>query len=372
MKWCRTCVLPDTRPGLTIGPDGICNACVGHQQKQEAIDWESRKGAWERIIAEVRDRGSGWDCVIPVSGGKDSHWQVLKCREYDLRILGVTWKSPGRNALGQKNLENLIRIGLDHMDCAVSPEVESRFMLRTLEKVGDPLVPMHMAIFALPLRIATALRIPLVVWGENPHMEYGGSEEEREIAALDHEWLNRHDILKGTTVEDWIGGDLTTKDLAPYTMPSPEEMAAAGVRSVFLGYYFPWDPQESLRTAKAHGFEARAEGPKVGYYDYADIDCDFISVHHYFKWLKFGFTRLFDNLSLEIRNGRMSREEAIRILREKGDQTPHEDIRKLCDFLKISETRFWEIAEKFRNPEVWTRRDDRWVIPDFLISDWKW
>jgi len=109
------------------------------------------------------------------------------------------------------------------------------------------------------------------------------------------------------------------------------------------------------------------------YYAYADIDDDFISIHHWLKWYKFGFTRTYDNLSLEIRNGRLRRDEAIEILPQRGDETPYEDIRKFCAWIGITEERFFEIAEKFRNPDIWKRREDgKWYIPGFLIPDWKW
>ena len=146
----------------------------------------------------------------------------------------------------------------------------------------------------------------------------------------------------------------------------------AGVEAIFLGAYFRWDPAVSLEVAKQHGFEVRAEGPKTGYYDYADIDDDFISIHHYLKWYKFGFTRLFDNLSLEIRNGRISRQEAMQILREAGDQTPHEDIGKFCDFVGMTAAHFFKTIEAFRNPEIWVKENGTWKVKDFLIPDWEW
>jgi hypothetical protein len=116
----------------------------------------------------------------------------------------------------------------------------------------------------------------------------------------------------------------------------------------------------------------REEGPKTGYYNYADIDDDFISIHHYLKWYKFGMTRLFDNLSLEIRNGRITRPRAIEIVRERGDETPYEDIAKFCDFAGLTRGHFFEIVERFRNQEVWRKRDGKWTIEGFLIPDWNW
>ncbi|MDP3183194.1 MAG: hypothetical protein Q8M54_10315, partial [Desulfobaccales bacterium] len=171
---------------------------------------------------------------------------------------------------------------------------------------------------------------------------------------------------------DWVSPELSAKELTPYFGPSDEELKRAGVLAVFLGYYFPWDPAASLKVARAHGFETRAAGPKTGYYDYADIDDDFISIHHYLKWYKFGFTRTFDNLSLEIRNGRLTREQAIQIIKARGDETPHGDIAKFCDFVGISRGHFFEVIEKFRNPAIWVKKEGTWAIEDFLVKDWHW
>ena len=288
-----------------------------------------------------------------------------------LNPLAVTWKTPGRTPLGQRNLDNLVRLGVDHIDYQVSPRVEARFMLRATESLGIPGLPMHMALFSIPLMVAVRFRIPLVVWGENSAVEYGSTDAALEGARLDAAWLERYGVTGGTTARDWVSDDLTERELTPYFAPAPEELETAGVNAVFLGHFVPWDPQRSLETAVAHGFEA-AEAPRTGFYDYADIDDDFISVHHYFKWPKFGFTRSFDNLSLEIRNGRIAREEAIEVLRRRGDETPGADIERFCAFVGIDRRRFDEIVERFRNPEVWTRQDGAWVIEHFLVPDWSW
>ena len=124
--------------------------------------------------------------------------------------------------------------------------------------------------------------------------------------------------------------------------------------------------------AQQHGFQVRAAGPKTGYYNYADIDDDFISIHHWLKWYKFGLTRLFDNLALEIRNQRLTRNDAIAIIRESGEQTPHDDIEHLCQFLEISIAHFYEIIEPFRNLEIWQHVQGTWTIEDFIIPDWSW
>ena len=371
MKWCSRCILPDTRPNLIIGEEGVCNACRSHESKFR-IDWRSRKNAFLEVSEYAKSRSNRYDCLIPVSGGKDSHWQVVTCLEYGLKPLGVTWKTPARTDIGKKNLKNLVDIGIDHIDYQVNPAVEKRFMLKSFERFGTTAVPMHMALFNIPLKIAVNFGIPLVVWGENSAFEYGSKKEEKIGFRLDANWLRTYGVTQGTTAENWISQDLPEKDLTPYFGPSDEEMEQAGVLAIFMGYYFPWDPDTTRSVAKAHGFKERKEGPKTGFYDYADIDDDFISIHHWMKWYKFGFTRLFDNLSLEIRNGRMAREEAIKAVREVGDQTPHDDIGRFCEFAGISKRRFFEIAEEFRNMNIWEKQNGKWIIKDFLIPNWSW
>ncbi len=371
MKYCTRCILPDTRPNILLDEEGVCNACRAHDTKPN-IDWSSRDATFREVVCNAQSRSHGYDCLIPVSGGKDSTWQVVKCLEYGLNPLAVTWKTPARTVIGAENLANLVNLGVDHIDYQVNPKVEKKFMLEALEKYGSTAIPMHMALFSIPLKLAIKLNIPLVVWGENSAFEYGATEDELTGFRLDNRWLKTYGVTHGTTAQDWVSKKLTEKELTPYFGPTDEELVQAKVNAIFLGYYFQWDPEMSADVARKHGFKSRSDGPKTGYYDFADIDDDFISIHHCVKWYKFGFTRLFDNLSLEIRNGRMTREQAIDVIRSRGVDLPLEDIRKFCVFVGISEERFFEIAETFRNPSIWTRRNNIWMMQDFLIANWKW
>lgn len=374
IHWCTRCVLPDTRPNLKLDAEGVCNACRAHATKRE-VDWPARAVALADVVRSARERAlpGGYDCIVPVSGGKDSTWQTIKCLELGLKPLAVTWKTPARTEIGRRNLENLVGLGVDHVDWQVSPKTEARFMLKTLERFGSTAIPMHLALFNIPLTLAARLRIPLVIWGENSAFEYGAASDSHTGFQLDEAWLHTYGVTHGTTAADWIDADLTAKDLAAYVGPTAAELVAADVRAVFLGYYLSWDPDETRRVAAEHGFRADSGGARTGYYDYADIDDDFISIHHWIKWYKFGFTRLFDNLSLEIRNGRLTRERAVEIIRASGEQRPVSDIEKFCAFAGIDSARFFAICERFRNPKVWQRcADGVWRIPGFLIPDWRW
>jgi N-acetyl sugar amidotransferase len=371
MKYCSRCVVPYTRPGIRFDAQGNCN-CARAEDK-DRIDWAERERLFREVVGHARSRArpNGYDCLVPVSGGKDSTWQVVKCLEHGLKPLCVTWRPPGRTAIGQANLDNLVALGVDHVDYSVSPRVEKLFTLRAFERFGSTAIPMHMAIFAIPLAVAVRFGIPLVVWGENSAFEYGGDDEQRTGFKLDRAWLARHGVTHGTTARDWVGAELTEKELAPYFGPTDEELEEAGTLAIFLGYYFRWDPRTTYEVARAHGFRA-GDAARTGFYEFADVDDDFISIHHWLKWYKFGFTRTFDNLSLEIRNGRMTREEAVAAIRARGDETPHADIEKLCAWLGITKERFFAIAETFRNGDVWKKRDGKWQIEGFLVDDWRW
>ena len=374
-SYCQRCVLPETRPGVELDAYGICLGCRNAEKKRE-IDWGAREGAFGEVVsharAEAQGRGQSYDCVIPISGGKDSYWQVVTCLERGLHPLCVTYVYPGRTRLGEENLRRLLALGVDHVEFRPNPKVERAFVEKAFRKTAISGLVTHMAIFSVPVQMAVAYRIPLVIYGENSAFEYGSEDESLTGARLDGHWLEKFGVTAGTTAADWVGGELSARDLAPFFAPSDAALAQSEIYVTFLGHYFPWDPENSLRVASKHGFQPRAEGPRVGHYDYVNIDDDMIGVHHHPKWHKFGITRSWDTLSMEIRNGRLSREAAIARLRETGDETPWEDIRLFCSYLGIPQPEYFEIVERFRNREIWSRRLGRWEIDGFLVEGFPW
>ena len=291
LRYCRTCILPHTRPNLdSLPPTGSCNACAT-ADKKAAVNWPARAAQFERLVADTRALGRPYDCIIPVSGGKDSTWQVVRALEHGLKPLAVTWKTPARTALGAANLQNLISLGVDHVDVSLNPQVERRFVLKAFERLGSPVIPMHMALHAIPLQIAVRFGIPVILWGENSAYEYGGADEALKGVQLTRAWLTQYGVTNGTSAEDWVDADLSARDLAAYVWPSDADQASAGVTAVFLGHYFRWDPHETYAVARRHGFVAD-DRPKTGLYAFADIDDEFlITIHHWMKWYMPGSAR---------------------------------------------------------------------------------
>ncbi|WP_420549391.1 N-acetyl sugar amidotransferase [Curvivirga sp.] len=371
MKYCVECILPDTRPGIELDDNGVCTACHGHRDKENKIDWDDRAQSFEGLVADAKSRSNGYDCIVPVSGGKDSWYQIIKAQSYGLNVLAVTWRTPARTEIGQENVDRMIqKLGVDHIDYTINPDVERRFMKAAYEKLGATGLPMHMALFSIPIRLAVQLQIPLIVWGENSQLEYGGNEWERLSTNLDANWLAKHGCLQSTQAFDWIGLEgLTEKDLSAYAFPQNPNFE---VRSVFLGSFFKWNSFENTEIAKKYGFKYAKEDLKTGTWDFADIDCKFISLHHFLKWYKFGITRAFDNLSVQIRYGMTTRNEAIKTVTKMGLQRPDGDIEAFCEFQKLPVSWFMEVAESFRNKDIWKQEGGRWILPDFLVQEWDW
>jgi len=372
MKYCTECLLPNSRPNLSLNDLGVCNGCSNYKNRAD-VNWTDRHNQLKDLVDHAKRKKAQYDCIVPVSGGKDSTWQVIKCLELGLKVLAITWKTPGRNELGKSNLENLISLGADHIDFTINPKIEKKFMLKTFIKSGSPAIPMHLAIFSIPIRFALLMEIPLVIYGENSAVEYGGANKNDDTSRLNQEWVDIYGVTQGTSINDWVDDELQIRDLLSYAPPRESELSYSGIKSIFLGHYLQWDPRVSRDIAALNGFKERESGALTGYYEFADIDDEFISVHHWLKWYKFGFTRAFDNLSLDIRKGLITRDEALSTLVILGVQTPIQNITSYCEYVGISYTQFMEYGEKFRNLNIWKKNSKgNWYIPDFIIPNWSW
>lgn len=357
MNYCRRCVLPDTKPDLKFDDYGICSACRSYERRAN-IDWNIREEELLSILERYRSKtGENWDCVIPVSGGKDSHFQVLKMLEYDMTPLCVTATTCDLSEIGRKNIENIKNLGVDYLE--FSPDKKIRRVLNRigLYQVGDISWPEHASIFTIPIQVAVRYNIPLIIWGENSQNEYGGPAAASENNILNRRWLEEFGGLLGLRVSDLVGlNGIRKKDILPYIYPPDSELQRSQVTGLFLGYYLPWDGYSNALIAQAYGFTTLSKTVEGSCVNYENLDNHQTGIHDYFKFLKFGFGRASDITSLHIRRGRLSREDACKIVRLHDGKFPwtylFKPIEDILNPLNVTLEEFIEICDKFTNKRL--------------------
>lgn len=354
ISYCKACVLPSTKPDLAFDEEGICQACINYRSRA-GVDWETRREELIAILSEERlKKKSAWDCIVPVSGGKDSTFQILTLLHLGFKPLAVTARTCDLSEIGQRNLDNLRHLGVDHVDFSPNPSVRSLLNKIGLVEVGDISWPEHVAIFTMPVIASVAFQVPLIVWGENSQNEYGGPPDKADNELLDRSWLEEFGGLLGLRVTDLATTyGVNEDDLFLYRYPDEAALHSVGTKGLFLGHFVPWDGLSNTILAQAHGFETSPKPTFGSLAGYENLDNYQAGIHEYFKFLKFGYGRASDIVSMHIRRGRLSREDGIRIVRNLEGKFPVEylgkSLRQILEPLGVSEARFREICDQFTN-----------------------
>ena len=360
LTYCKKCVMPDTKPDLHLDNEGVCNACRSYEKRKE-VDWGIRLRELSEVLEKYRrPDGSNWDCIVPVSGGKDSTYQVIRILQLGLNPLCVTSTTCDLSDLGRKNIENLKHLGVDYIEVSPNPRIRVKLNRIGLTQVGDIAWPEHLGIFTIPVRTAVQFNVPLIIWGENSQNEYGGPAAAADNNVLNRRWLEEFGGLLGMRFSDLIGIEgIEAKHLLPYSYPTDEELARVGVTGLFLGHYIPWDGLSNALIAQAHGFhtyEKVAEGSMV---NYENLDNHQHGVHDYFKFLKFGYSRATDHACLHIRRGRLTRRDGLDIVRNLDGKFPWQYLGKSLDEilrpLDITVDEFIRLCDKFTNKKIFKR-----------------
>lgn len=357
MKYCSKCVMPDTKPDLSFDEEGVCNGCRNYENRP-AIDWDKRKKEFLQLVNQFKSKNeNNWDCIVPVSGGKDSTFQVIKMVEMGLNPLCVTATTCHLSQIGRRNIQNIKNLGVDYVEFSPNPIIRRKLNKIGLKQVGDISWPEHVGIFTIPVRAAVQYGVKLIVWGENSQNEYGGPAADVENSVLTRRWLEEFGGLLGLRVTDLIGiDDIRKKDLLPYSYPTDEELKRVGVTGIFLGYYIPWDGYSNALLAQAHGFETLHTTVEGSIVNYENLDNHQTGIHDYFKYLKFGFGRSTDIACLHIRRGRITREEAKAIVEKHDGKFPWSylgmPIKEILDPIDVSIEEFISICDRFTNKKI--------------------
>lgn len=368
MKKCVRCGLPETYETIEFDANGVCNICRQQEYKQGKIDWDKRKQMLEELIEEHRGKFD-YDCLVPFSGGKDSTFTLYHLvKEYKLKPLVVQFNHGFmRPNLLANNERTFKRLGVDVISFTPNWKVVKRLMREALIRKGDFCWHCHTGIFSYPMHLALKFNVPLVFWGE-PSSEYTAyyDYEDDAIEEVDETRFNRF-VNLGITAEDMKGmieGDfaLDPRDLVPYTYPALRDLKRLRYRSVCLGSFIPWDVKSQSRLIMDElGWQGdEVEGMPPGLYPYEKIECAMQGVRDYLKYLKRGYSRVTQMTALDIRNGRLEKAEADRLVAEwEGRKPPSLEL--FLEYLDMSESEFNEIVGKLAVPPY---------QPDFQVIKW--
>jgi len=373
MRYCKQCLNADTRPNIEFTKDGLCPPCAGYIGPEE-IDWDERRDELEEVVAFGKaNNHSGYDCIIGVSGGKDSTRQALYVKEYlgmNPLLVSLNYPPEQMSEMGANNLSNMIDLGFDCINVSCSPEIWKTLMRTAFFEYGNWAKATEIALFSSVPRAAIAYQIPLIWWGENAAVVLGDMGMKGKSAS-DGNRLKYSNTLDGGNI-DWIyKAGLNKNQVLQFTYPSDEEMDRANLRIVFLAHFWrDFSIYTNGNIAVLRGLNIRGVDPKgnADHWGTSMLDEDFFILNMMIKWLKFGFGRANDNINEEIRYGRISREDGIEIVKMFDGKCSAELIERFCQYIEITIPEFWEIVDKYVNKSLFEKKGMGKYIPKFKVG----
>lgn len=385
VKFCTRCVISNQRPNSAVefmntsvskkdtihfGEDGICDACRFAEYKKTHIDWGKREKELLALCDKHRSRDGKYDCIVPGSGGKDSAYasHILKYK-YKMNPLTVTWAPHVYTDIGWKNFQNWMHIGgLDNVLFTPNGIVHRLLTKLAFQNLLHPFQPFIIGQRYSGPKAALQYRVPLVFYGEN-QAEYGNKIEENDRPTMKEDFFAEEMTIDNLFLGGVKAGDLIKKgmvslnDLNPYFPASKKEIKSLSVECHYLGYYLKWDPQECYYYAAKHtGFEANTERTEGSYSKYSSIDDRIDPFHYYTTLIKFGIGRATYDAAQEIRNGKITREEGIALVRRYDQEFPQRYFKEFLDYIDLTEERFWGIINAGRPPHLWEKKGDIWIL----------
>lgn len=346
MRRCTKCNLPETHETITFDANGVCNICNQHTFKHERIDWGQRKRDLDALVEEHRGRAD-YDCIVPFSGGKDSTWTLYYLvKEYNLKPLVVRFDHGFMRPNLEANVKRTIRkLGVDYMSFTPNWKIVQKLMLQAFLEKGDFCWHCHTGIFSYPMRIAIEKKVPLIFWGE-PSSEYTSYYSYDQPEDVDEKRFNRF-INLGITANDMfvrLGGQVDPRDLKPYSYPALSELRELRYRSVCLGTYIPWDVKRQYEIIERElGWKGDRVENVPPEYQYEKIECYMQGVRDYIKYIKRGYSRPSHLVAMDIRHGRMDREQGARLVEEYEGRRPA-SLDLFLEFVGLTEEEFVTIA----------------------------
>lgn len=376
--FCKKCVMSNQRPRIDFDSDGICGGCRNWVLKKK-IDWKEREIELSKLLDRYRRNDGEWDVVVPSSGGKDSAYVAHELKyKYGMSPLTVTWSPLIYTDIGWKNFQSLRDSGFSNILASPNGMLHRQLARLSFEEFGDAFHVFVLGQVSFAYHIAVKFNIPLVMFGENGEVEYAGER------SIDRPFVPREEFtrlyFKGTPLEEIVNYGIENKpyfnknfkksDLDFYQPPPIKDFKKAGIEGkYFYSYFKKWSPQANFFYAAEHtGFKPNTERTEGTYSKYASIDDKLDGMHYYMKYIKFGFGRTTDDASQEVRDGRITREEAISLVKRYDGEFPEKYFHDFLDYLGISNVEFWENVDKWRPPHLWTKVSNTWKLKKTIFE----
>lgn len=374
VKFCKRCVVSNQRPRIVFDEEGVCSACRYAYRKHHEIDWAEREKELAVLCDNYRSKDGSFDCIVPGSGGKDSSYTAhyLKTK-YNMHPLVVTWAPFIYTDIGWKNFQDFTRSGFTVLNVFQDGSSHRKLARVAFELKGDAWEPFGFGQKALAFHIALKFKIPLIFYGENGEVEYGGSikDIDKPFETIE-DWEDVH--YKGAGVDKLIKAGIEMGIFKPeeiskntfefYHQPPIEDIKNLGAQMHWLSYYRKWVPQENFYYAQKNtGFTVNEDGRSEGTYSkYASLDDKTDGFHFYLAYIKFGIGRATSDAAHEIRDGHITREEGVSLVRRYDGEFPKKYFKEFLDYLDITEDHFWEIVDSYRSPHLWDKVGGEWKL----------
>lgn len=362
MRFCKRCLYPENHPlNITFDEEGICSGCRVHEEK-DSLDWKPRGEKLRKILEQYRNKsGNNYDCIIPVSGARDSHFIVHTIKNvYGMNPLLVTYNKQYNTDFGIRNLANLrIKFDCDIMTQTINPETVKKITLASIRRMGSIYWHCLAGQTVYPVQVAVKFKIPLIIWGAHQGVDQVGMFSHLDEVEMTRKYRKEHDLM-GFEAEDLINDfdEITENDIIGFKYPDDKELERVGVRGIYLNNYIRWD-SKTQHEKMIREFEYESNYQIRTFDTYNDVDCfNYSDVHDYIKYCKHGYGKVTDHASREIRLRRMTREEGIELVKKYRNLEP-KNLKLFLDWIGITENSFRFLIDQHRNKNIW-KRDENW------------
>ena len=362
--WCKNCLNMSTRPRIGFDERGWCNACQWMEEKK-TMDWAPRQKELKDLLEKNRSRTGNFDCVVPVSGGKDGSYVAYSLKhKYGMNPLTITVRPALSLAIGDKNLLNFIHSGYDHIHLTPNPKVLDRLNKYGFIEKGFPYYGWLIAIMTAVIRTAANFKIPLMFYGEDGEVEYGGSRQFQHGALYNIDYMKRVYLEGGhEQVFERINKDkdISDAELMFFKFPTEKEVSEVGLSFTHWSYFEQWNPYRNYVVAKEHcGLTEKNEGNADTFTNFSQNDQGLYALHAYLMYLKFGFGRATQDAGIEIRRGSMTRDQALNLVKMYDNAYPAQMIETYLAYYKMTKAEFDAVLDKYANKDLFEKRDGLW------------